>query len=235
MSRLNPLMILLVFCFITIITVIILLPILMVLLYSEPVDLMSVLMNPLVVLILLIVQDIVFVVVPWWIYFKSKLLTWAEMGLNFDKFLERASMGLIMGFGFSALIIGLVVAIDHNTSGGIPHSPEMSLSDYVFTMMGGVIVAPIAEEFFFRGVVFKGSLKWMEYKRMNSGFMIALLFSSFLFAVVHGYDIFGTIVVFIAGIIFALLFHKTGSLVPAIFAHGAYNAGVITAAFMGVM
>jgi membrane protease YdiL (CAAX protease family) len=49
---------------------------------------------------------------------------------------------------------------------------------------------------------------------------------------VHGYDIFGTVVVFIGGIIFAILYYKTDSLVTPIVAHAVYNGVLITAEYM---
>ena len=58
------------------------------------------------------------------------------------------------------------------------------------------------------------------------------MFSSILFAMVHGYDVFGTFVVFIMAIVFALLYEKTGSLVTSIMAHAAYNGVIITAEFL---
>ncbi len=82
----------------------------------------------------------------------------------------------------------------------------------LFTMT--VIVAPITEEFIFRGAILhRWSTKW--------GIVAGILMSSFVFGLLH-LNIF-VITISIGGIIYALLYIKTGSLLVPIIAHALNN------------
>ena len=196
-------------------------------------DFTNYLMEPAILVILLFIQDTIFVVIPYFIYFRSKVLTWAEMGLDQHNFGSRMMTGLLTGLGLGALMVLIVMAINYDTGGGLPGPELNSMTDLALLLVGGSIIAPIAEEFFFRGIAFKGVMKWMDHRGYKHGFLFALLFSSIIFAAIHNYDIFGSVVVFLAGMLFAYLFERTGSIIPGIFAHAAYNAVVITAEFFG--
>jgi membrane protease YdiL (CAAX protease family) len=79
-----------------------------------------------------------------------------------------------------------------------------------------VIVAPLAEEVFFRGFLFAGiSKRW--------GYSWGVIVSGALFSVAHAGSG-GLVPIFILGMLLAWLYIKTGSLWPCIFAHFAYNS-----------
>lgn len=234
---LNPLWVLLVLILVLVITVTISIPIAIVLLlsYSTPQQMISALTTPLMLLVLLVIQDSIMVIVPYAFYIKTRLLTWVELGLtsmSAKDAMNRTGVGLVAGLGLSAIILAVTKYINYQTSGGVPMSNLDTVPNYVFMLLGGAVVAPIAEELFFRGVALKGVMKWLERRGDRNPFLWAMLFSSFLFAIVHGYDVFGTVVVFMAGIIFAVLFYKSNSLVTPMIAHAAYNGVLITAEFL---
>jgi membrane protease YdiL (CAAX protease family) len=79
-----------------------------------------------------------------------------------------------------------------------------------------VLVAPFAEETFFRGFLFPGiSKRW--------GYSWGVIVSGALFAVAHiGSG--GLVPIFILGMLLAWLYKKTGSLWPCIITHFAYNS-----------
>ena len=79
-----------------------------------------------------------------------------------------------------------------------------------------VIVAPVTEEALFRGLVLRGFLIRYSVRK-------AILVSALLFGMFHllPWQIFSG---FIAGILFAWLFIKTGSLLPCIIAHAVSNS-----------
>jgi len=77
------------------------------------------------------------------------------------------------------------------------------------------VIAPFSEEVFFRGFLYSAFKK-------SWGVNVALLLSSFLFAIVH-LELYSFIPLMIIGWLFAYLFEKTRSLIPAIFLHGVYN------------
>jgi membrane protease YdiL (CAAX protease family) len=131
------------------------------------------------------------------------------------------------GLALSAVVVGLGILISYLYElllGGadIQASNDMytALTDSGFGVatvaITAVIVAPFAEETFFRGFLFAGiSKRW--------GYSWGVIVSGALFAVAHvGSG--GLVPIFILGMLLAWLYIKTGSLWPCIFAHFAYNS-----------
>ena len=131
------------------------------------------------------------------------------------------------GLALSAAVVGLGILISYLYElllGGadIQASNDMytALTDSGFGIatvaITAVIVAPFAEETFFRGFLFAGiSKRW--------GYSWGVIVSGALFAVAHvGSG--GLVPIFILGMMLAWLYIKTGSLWPCIFAHFAYNS-----------
>jgi len=79
-----------------------------------------------------------------------------------------------------------------------------------------VLIGPFAEEVFFRGFVLAGLLRRLGTTR-------ALLVSSALFAVAH-LDLTVAGPAFLAGVVYAIVYRRTGSLWPLVLAHTAQNA-----------
>jgi membrane protease YdiL (CAAX protease family) len=98
-------------------------------------------------------------------------------------------------------------------------SRSTAYSLYLFVSL--VIVAPFAEEIFFRGFMLPVlANKW--------GVISGAIISSLIFAFAHGAP--GIIVpAFLSGLLFAWLYHSTGSLWNACIAHGGQNALAFTA------
>lgn len=96
-----------------------------------------------------------------------------------------------------------------------------------------VLLAPLAEEIIFRGVLFQGL-------RCRTGFWVAALGSAVLFTVPHlvegGGLLAGGIIssgILPLGVVFAALVERRGSLAPAVLAHATYNAiSVVTLILM---
>ena len=86
-----------------------------------------------------------------------------------------------------------------------------------------VVMAPIAEETFFRGFLLQGLTPW-------AGPIGATVASSVLFSLSHG-SIGLLIPVFLSGLILAWSFMKTKSLTPGIFAHSIQNSLAFAIAF----
>ncbi|MCJ7728203.1 MAG: CPBP family intramembrane metalloprotease [Actinobacteria bacterium] len=77
------------------------------------------------------------------------------------------------------------------------------------------VIGPFSEEVFFRGFLYSAFKK-------SWGVNVALLLSSFLFAIVH-LQLYSFIPLIIIGWLLAYLFEKTKSLLMPIFLHGVYN------------
>jgi membrane protease YdiL (CAAX protease family) len=81
-----------------------------------------------------------------------------------------------------------------------------------------VIAAPISEEIFFRGVLFAGL-------RRQEPLMAAALISAAIFGVMHaGTGISAVPVIIVIGVMLAVLYEKTGSLIPCILFHAILNS-----------
>ncbi len=76
---------------------------------------------------------------------------------------------------------------------------------------------PAVEELLFRGVLFLSL-------RQRLGPWTAAWLSAGVFAALHFYSLGGTLGALWSGLVWARLFERTGSLVPAALVHGAYNA-----------
>jgi len=85
------------------------------------------------------------------------------------------------------------------------------------TAIGVIVIAPIAEEIFFRGFVFRGF-------RRDVGFVIAAVASSILFMFAHlpFWIIFPSI--FTLGLFLSRALEKRASLIPCIVAHALFNS-----------
>jgi membrane protease YdiL (CAAX protease family) len=87
------------------------------------------------------------------------------------------------------------------------------------TLLGSIVFAPVFEELIFRGLL-HGTL------RTRLGWPLAAVVSGFVFALAHGYGVAGFVSVFLSGVLWAWVYERTGSLLPAILAHAVNNAAV---------
>ncbi len=89
-----------------------------------------------------------------------------------------------------------------------------------------VVVAPVTEELFFRGLILRGFLA--NYSKRS-----AILLSALLFALMHT-NPWQFISAFVAGVLLAWLLIETGSLVPCLFAHAVANGTAYVAGLLPV-
>ncbi|HEX2171388.1 MAG TPA: type II CAAX endopeptidase family protein [Dehalococcoidia bacterium] len=88
------------------------------------------------------------------------------------------------------------------------------------------LIAPAAEELFFRGFVFGGL-------RDRLGVAGATVVSSIVFSTVH-FQAGNLIPIFALGCLLALLYHQTNSIFPPIIVHTTFNAISVLAAYLAV-
>src|SRR5690606_12409202 len=87
----------------------------------------------------------------------------------------------------------------------------------IYFTITALLLAPIFEELFFRGFLFKKLIT-------KNGFLTGLLVSSFLFSIIHWETPLNLIPAFIVGLISAVIFYKTGNIIYSILLHFLYNA-----------
>jgi hypothetical protein len=83
------------------------------------------------------------------------------------------------------------------------------------------IFTPIAEELFFRGLLYGALRKGINYSGAKC-IWISMIISSLIFSAVHFQWILLP-ALFAVGMVFALLYEKSGRLAPAIWAHAGFN------------
>jgi membrane protease YdiL (CAAX protease family) len=87
------------------------------------------------------------------------------------------------------------------------------------------VVVPIGEEIFFRGFVYGGL-------RERWGIAVATAASALFFAFVHLQAV-HAFPIFLLGVLFALLYERTRSLIPGVVAHGVNNLIAVLATLNG--
>ncbi len=105
--------------------------------------------------------------------------------------------------------------IDSDPSGGLDRM-ENGWQGLCYGLISGCIIAPIAEELAFRGLLFNALLR-------RSGFLMAAGLTSVIFALAHYYDLYGTVSVGLFGFACAFVYRATGSLINTIILHAIYN------------
>lgn len=186
----------------------------------------------------LVVQDSILAGIALDQAFFRKRLTLTEMGLSWEALGGNApkniGIGLAAGgltFAISSLSLQILIntlqAFGVDTSGAAPVvAPRIaSASDYTYWLIALCVVAPIAEEIFFRGYALSGFIKRGVTNR-------GLLATSALFAVVH-LDPLALGPLFAAGLLLGALRIKTGSLTASLTAHATNNFIVVTLTLMG--
>jgi membrane protease YdiL (CAAX protease family) len=93
---------------------------------------------------------------------------------------------------------------------------SVSLSQRIIFGIGAIVLAPIVEESFFRGI-FYPTIKQLGYPRM------ALYGSSLLFAFIH-FNLMTFVPLFVLGLVLVWLLETTDTLMAPMLAHGCFNA-----------
>ena len=156
-------------------------------------------------------------IVPAWIYIKlyihSNPISFLKMNANVKK-------GLFWGI-FLSLLLGALLILEAYIFNGVSFHFSLSFDDYLNT----VLMAGLAEEIVFRGVILQELNKRITFWKAN-------LITALLFLVIH-YPIwiykdiifqFGShIYVFMIGLLFGFVYKKTGSLWTVIILHAFHN------------
>jgi len=114
---------------------------------------------------------------------------------------------------------------------GLGFSPDLGVAETVIErgdptviLLAFLVVAPVAEETFFRGVVFNA---WER----EHGTWAAVVGSAALFAVIHT-SLFALVPIFALGIALALVYRSSRSLVATMAMHAGFNAISVTIALL---
>jgi membrane protease YdiL (CAAX protease family) len=100
---------------------------------------------------------------------------------------------------------------------------EMPLGDFVLIFLVGAVLAPISEEIFFRGLVFRPYL-------LTHGPLTAYAASGILFGLLH-LNLEALVPIIVLALALAWLYQVTGSILPGILAHAINNGFAFVALY----
>lgn len=165
--------------------------------------------------------------------FARILPTLIALGLLFRKFSHIPGVTGLNGNVHPPEILGLfsvLVILDQvlrwalggfaadDPTGGLSFA-DSGIFGLVFLIVSACLVAPLAEEILYRGILFRSLAN-------RTGVFAAALISSVVFASLHFYDIYGLVSVATFGFVCALLYQSTGSLVDVVVLHMLYNTTI---------
>jgi membrane protease YdiL (CAAX protease family) len=135
--------------------------------------------------------------------------------------LKAAALGVAWGVAawvVSTVLIGIVAVVLQQL--GMEPEPQaaeraIEMLNPVLVVLAIVVFAPIAEEVFFRGVVFNA---WLR----EGGRRFAFIGSAFLFAVIH-VSLLSLLPIFALGLMLAWIYDRTGTLLAPIAMHATVN------------
>ena len=125
--------------------------------------------------------------------------------------------GVVAWIGSTAMLVIAAWVLEQLNVAPEPNTAQLALQrlDPWLIVVGIVILAPIAEEIFFRGVVFNA---WLR----EGGRAFAYIGSSALFAVIH-LSIVSLVPIFFLGVALAWVYERRGNLVAPIAMHATVN------------
>jgi membrane protease YdiL (CAAX protease family) len=145
----------------------------------------------------------------------------AALGLEKHTLLRGLGKGLLWsaGFGLAALVaLGLLWATGIDVRSFLDTRLPAAPTDLVVFFLVGGLVAPVAEEVFFRGILYGFFRRW--------GVIAALVLSTGLFVMAHSLQGGFPVTQLVGGVLFAVAYEVEGSLVVPIVIHVLGNMGI---------
>lgn len=194
----------------------------------------SVLFSPAFVLFSLVIQDGILVLFVWHQVVHRRVLTTDDMGVSRRFLLGEGRLPSLLAWGVvSGLVIVGAAVIVELAQAGLGFEAEAALGPaegdwpgFIMWLLSGCVIAPLSEEFFFRGYAFHAF-------RERYGLAVGVAGSAVFFSAIH-FNVYGFLPIIIAGVGLALVYHRTRSLVPCIVAHAVNNLIALAAMFLGL-
>jgi hypothetical protein len=186
--------------------------------------------DPVKVLFFSILAQAIAIIAATWIITRKRGVPWSKLGWRGNGHMAAIGLGVGVAIFLLVQLLGWLFAIQSgsgSTNGLFAGAMTQQRSLYTLPalLLASGILAPLSEELFFRGVLYTGLSN-------SFGSAIGIMVSSAIFTVLHGDFSLAALLIFIAGIVFALLYKKSGSLMVPIIAHGVHNLLTTLAAFM---
>lgn len=147
----------------------------------------------------------------------------SSVGLAPSKMIHGLKKGLIWSacFGIiTSLVFAVLHAVGQNPFTLIETRLPSNHSEIILFFLIGGFIAPITEEIFFRGILYGFFRRW--------GVLVALILSTLLFVLVHPIGSRIPLPQVVGGIVFAVSYEMTRSLLTPITIHILGNAAIFT-------
>jgi len=151
----------------------------------------------------------------------------SSIGLDRERFapglhkglIWSAAFGLVALLGFALLYVAGLDPFDLIRT----YVPSGAAEIFLFFLVGG-LVAPVAEEIFFRGIVYGFLRRW--------GMVVALVGSTLLFVLAHAIQSGIPLTQIVGGIVFAVAYEVTSNLMVPITIHVLGNMAIFALSFL---
>jgi membrane protease YdiL (CAAX protease family) len=155
------------------------------------------------------------------------VVTWGKgsssVGLARSEMVSGLKKGLIWSAGFGAVTsivcVGLFAA-SMNPLTFIRAQIPTETNDLIFFFVVGGIIGPVAEELFFRGIIYGFLRRW--------GVIVALVISTLIFVLCHPLHQGIPVTRLLGGILFAVAYEFSGNLMVPITIHALGNLAIFT-------
>jgi membrane protease YdiL (CAAX protease family) len=151
----------------------------------------------------------------------------SSIGLSSAQILPGIKKGLIwslcIGSG-AAVVSAVLLAMKTNPVSLVKTPMPDSPGNLTLFLLVGTLVAPVAEEVFFRGILFGFIRRW--------GAVAAIVFSSLIFVLIHPTGSGLPVVQIVGGFLFAVSYETGKSLMVPIVIHVLGNASIFYLSFM---
>ncbi len=184
--------------------------------------------NPDVLMLFVVSQDLIVVGAAWLFGIVKYHARPDQIGLRPFSVPLGCTLGAFLLF--VSYIVRIIYALIINVL-GVKVAPQEVLmqldlrgAGFILALIVVAVIAPVAEELFFRGFLYAGL-------RKRAGVVGAMLISSVFFTALH-LSIGLFIPIFVLGLFLAWLYEYTGSLYPGIFLHAANNGIALAILFV---
>ena len=154
-------------------------------------------------------------------FIRPGVLTRSDLGIRLSRLASDTGIGLLLGI-LVLVLSGLIqtmlggLGVRQTQLQDLSCVRDFPLAGFVGVIFAAGVLAPIAEELFFRGYVFRTYLR-------TRGPLVAYGLSSLLFASLH-LNLPALLPILMMAVVFCWAYQRTGSIVPSMVAHALNNS-----------
>lgn len=179
----------------------------------------AILDNPFALFVIIALEDAVFVGVVYFLLVRRQVTTWRDMGFARLPRLRSLGLGLAWGLAFIAVSSALelllrLMGVQQTQASQFPIG-QGGVAGTVAIWIAGIVLAPVTEEIFFRGFMFRAIA-------MRKGFVKGVVYSSVVFGLVH-LNLPAFLPISAGAALLAVGYHRSGDLWVPIIAHALNN------------